>query len=83
MLVAASHALAMKAPALEDDKKPLLPDVEEVWDLSVAIAKEVIKTAVEEGLAQDDTIPSNDDDLEKWVRMQMWEPAYRPLRKVL
>ncbi|PKS06156.1 hypothetical protein jhhlp_007473 [Lomentospora prolificans] len=82
MLVAASRALAEKAPALEDDTKPLLPDVEEVRELSVNIAKAVIQTAVEEGLAQEEGIPEDEAELEEWIRVQMWDPAYRALKKV-
>jgi malate dehydrogenase (oxaloacetate-decarboxylating) len=82
MLVAAVKALASKAPCMEDPKKPLLPDVEDVREISVGIAMAVIKQAVEEGLAQVDGIPEEDGDLEMWVRAQMWEPKYRPLKKV-
>ncbi|KAL3471328.1 hypothetical protein BJX99DRAFT_29260 [Aspergillus californicus] len=82
MIVAASKALAAKAPALEDENKPLLPDVEDVRELSLNVAKAVIQTAVEEGLAQEEGIPSDDGDLEDWVRVQMWEAKYRDLEKV-
>ncbi|KAL4887245.1 hypothetical protein BJY04DRAFT_212289 [Aspergillus karnatakaensis] len=82
MIVAASKALAAKAPALEDPNKPLLPDVEDVRELSLNVAMSVIKTAVEEGLAQEEGIPGDDGELEEWVRAQMWEATYRPLEKV-
>ncbi|KAF7122157.1 hypothetical protein CNMCM5793_000113 [Aspergillus hiratsukae] len=81
MLVAAVKALAARSPALQDPNKPLLPDVEEVREISVDIAKAVIKTAVEEGHAQEEGIPTEDDDLEEWIRVQMWDPVYRPLSK--
>ncbi|KAF4274131.1 hypothetical protein CNMCM8812_006120 [Aspergillus fumigatus] len=68
MLVAAAKALAARSPALQDPNKPLLPDVEEVREISIDIAKAVIKTAVEEGHAQEAGIPTNDDDLEEWIR---------------
>lgn len=83
MVVAASRALAAKAPVLKDDKKPLLPDVEDVRDLSLDVAKAVIKTAVEEGVAQQEGIPDDENELEEWIRVQMWEAAYRPLEKAV
>ncbi|MCJ1476232.1 NAD-dependent malic enzyme, mitochondrial [Lambiella insularis] len=82
MLVAAVKALAEMSPALKDPDKGLLPDVVDVREISVKIAKAVIKQAVEEELATEKGIPGNDRDLEEWVREQMWEPRYRPLKLV-
>lgn len=82
MLVAAVMALASRAPALEDPKRPILPDVEDVREISVEVAKGVIKCAVREGLAQEEGIPASNEELEQWVRVQMWEAKYRPLVKV-
>jgi malate dehydrogenase (oxaloacetate-decarboxylating) len=83
MLVSAVKALAAQSPALKDPDKGLLPDVTDVRELSVKIAAAVIKTSVKEGLAQVTDIPhNNDDELEDWVREQMWEPRYRELVKV-
>jgi malate dehydrogenase (oxaloacetate-decarboxylating) len=82
MVVAASKALAAKAPALEDPNKPLLPDVEDVRELSLNVAKAVIQTAVKEGLAQEEGIPEDEKDLEDWIRAQMWEAIYRDLERV-
>ncbi|TAQ88869.1 hypothetical protein B7494_g2803 [Chlorociboria aeruginascens] len=82
MLVAAVKALAAQSPALKDPDKGLLPDVINVREISVHIAKEVIKQAVDEGLAQEKDIPQDDEELEEWVREQMWDPEYRPLKLV-
>lgn len=92
MLVAATKALAACAPALKDvgkggsinDGAPLLPDVTEVREISVRIAVAVIRQAVAEGLAQEPDIPDihNDERLEGWIRAQMWQAEYRPLRQV-
>ncbi len=82
MLVAAVKALAAQSPALKDPNKGLLPDVVDAQEISVHIAKAVIKQAVEEGLATEKEIPAHDEDLEEWVREQMWEPRYRPLVRV-
>ena len=81
MVIAASKALAAKAPALKDPNKPLLPDVEDVRELSVGVAKAVIQTAVEEGLAQEKDIPG-EDDLDEWIRVQMWQAENRSFKKV-
>ncbi|KAF7717553.1 NAD-dependent malic enzyme, mitochondrial [Penicillium ucsense] len=81
MLVAATEALQAKSPALEDPSRPLLPDVEDVREISVNIAAGVIRCAEKEGLAGQEGIPADDDELREWIRAQMWEPVYRPLEK--
>jgi malate dehydrogenase (oxaloacetate-decarboxylating) len=82
MLVAAVKALAAQSPALKDPDKGLLPDVLNVREISVHIARAVIKQAVEEGSATEKGIPSEDGELEEWIREQMWDAVYRPLRLV-
>lgn len=79
MLVAAVTALAKEAPALQDPTKALVPDVEDARRISVKIAMAVICSAVEGGHAQATDIPvESDEDLEEWVKVQMWDPEYRP-----
>ncbi|QSZ36377.1 hypothetical protein DSL72_006253 [Monilinia vaccinii-corymbosi] len=82
MLVSAVKALAAQSPALKNPDKGLLPDVVDVREISVHIAKAVIQTAVAEGLAQQKDIPTQDAELEEWIREQMWDPVYRPLKLV-
>jgi malate dehydrogenase (oxaloacetate-decarboxylating) len=82
MLVAAVQALASAAPVLNNTGAGLLPDVQDVRDISVQIAKSVIKKAVEDNLAQEKNIPTGDAELEEWIREQMWNPTYRPLERV-
>ncbi|CAM1504432.1 Fc.00g020230.m01.CDS01 [Cosmosporella sp. VM-42] len=82
MLVSAVEAVAEMSPALKDPTAPLLPDVTIVRAVSARIAKNVIKTAVEEGVAQEEEIPTDDGELEEWVKEQMWDPVYRPLQFV-
>ena len=82
LLVAAVQALASAAPIVNDAGAGLLPDVEDVREISVQIAKNVIKKAVEDDLAQEKDIPTNDADLEEWIREQMWDAEYRPLKLV-
>ncbi|OTA03320.1 malate dehydrogenase [Trichoderma parareesei] len=82
MLVAAVEGVASLSPALKDATAPLLPDVEDVRPVSVQVAKHVIQAAVKEGVATEEGIPSDDGELEEWIREQMWNPEYRPLKLV-
>lgn len=82
MLVAAVSGVAELSSALKDDTAPLLPGVDEVRRVSVRVARKVIQAAVEEGVATEKGIPSNEEDLDQWIREQMWDPAYRPLKYV-
>lgn len=82
MLVAAVQAVARMSPARADPTAPLLPDVEAVRAVSAAVARAVIRAAVDEGVATEEGIPRDEGDLGDWVGEQMWEPAYRPLRLV-
>ncbi|KAF2790238.1 malic-domain-containing protein [Melanomma pulvis-pyrius CBS 109.77] len=82
LIVAAVKALASTAPVLTGTGAGLLPDVTDVREISVKIAKNVIQQAKEEGLAQEKNIPTNDADLEEWIREQMWDARYRPLKLV-
>ena len=51
-------------------------------DVSVKIARNVIQQAVKEGLSQEKEIPTDDEELEEWIREQMWSAEYRPLKLV-
>ncbi|KAF8540518.1 hypothetical protein BDD12DRAFT_734545 [Trichophaea hybrida] len=82
MLVAAVKALAAQSPVLKDSCKGLLPGITDVRDVGKKIAMEVIRCAVEEGLATVEGIPVNNDEFQKWVEIQMWDPAYRPLKGI-
>jgi malate dehydrogenase (oxaloacetate-decarboxylating) len=82
MLVAAVQALASAAPVVNGSGAGLLPDVEDVREISVMIARNVIKQAIKDDLAQEKDIPDNDEDLEEWIREQMWNAEYRPLKLV-
>ncbi|KAF2434693.1 hypothetical protein EJ08DRAFT_668176 [Tothia fuscella] len=82
LLVAATKALAAQSPALKDPKASLLPDVTEVREISVQIAKGVIRAAEKEGLNRETDIPQDDKEIEEWIREQMWDARYRELQKV-
>ncbi|KAK0719259.1 hypothetical protein B0H67DRAFT_660697 [Lasiosphaeris hirsuta] len=84
MLVTATKAVAAMGPALKDqrDTAPLLPGVDVVRDVSVRVARKVIQTAVDEGVATQAGIPTDEVELDEWIHEQMWEPVYRPLKYV-
>ena len=82
MLVAAVRSIAANSPALKDPAKGLVPDVVDAREISVHIAKAVIRQAVQEGLATQVGIPQDEGELEAWVREQMWEARYRPMVRV-
>ena len=82
MIVAAAHGLAELSPALKDPDLALLPDISDVRQTSVAVAMEVIKQCVKEGLNRVKNIPAKDEELKAWVEEQMFVPEYRPLEKV-
>jgi len=82
MLLAAAKALAAQGPAMKDPKAGLLPDVRDVREISVQIAKAVIKQAVKEGLSEEKEIPEDAAELEEWIREQMWDAAYKPYKRI-
>jgi malate dehydrogenase (oxaloacetate-decarboxylating) len=82
LIVEATKAVAAEAPILKDPLKGLLPDIEDVREVSVSIAKAVIKAAVKNGLAQTEGIPDDDEALAEWIREQQWEATYRKFQKV-
>lgn len=82
MLVAAVSGVAELSPALKDDTAPLLPGVGVVRDVSVRVARKVVQAAVEEGVATERWIPEKGEELDDWIKEQMWLPEYRPLKPV-
>jgi malate dehydrogenase (oxaloacetate-decarboxylating) len=75
MLSAAAHAVAglvdAGAPGV-----PLLPEVAELRDTSLAVAVAVAQAAAADGVASRRLA----DDLPPQVRALMWQPVYRPVR---
>jgi len=82
LLVAATKATASCAPILKDPHGGLLPDIIDVREVSVSIASAVIKAAVRDGLNQEPDIPGDEAVLGDWIREQLWDAQYRPLRRV-
>ncbi|KAL2157132.1 hypothetical protein VTH06DRAFT_6420 [Thermothelomyces fergusii] len=80
MLIAAVRGVSEMSPALKDDSAPLLPAVDVVREVSVRVAQKVIQAAIEEGVATQEGIPTDGNELDEWIREQMWYPVYRPLK---
>ena len=75
MLLAAARAVAGLVD-ISASGAPLLPQVEDLRETSVAVATAVARAAEAEGMAT----ATLDDDLTGQVRALMWEPSYRPVR---
>jgi malate dehydrogenase (oxaloacetate-decarboxylating) len=87
MLVAAVQGIVDMSPLADeaadsDTMLPLLPGVDVVRDVSVRVARRVILAAREDNVIGVQGIPEEIDELDQWIREQMWSPVYRPLKKV-
>lgn len=80
MLVAAVEGVASMAPSQDDPTAPLLPGVDIVRKVSVRVARNVIKAAVKGEVSQQPNIPEDDEKLDAWIKEQMWQVEYRPLK---
>jgi malate dehydrogenase (oxaloacetate-decarboxylating) len=78
MFTAAAEALAALSPAHADPTAPLLPPVSELRGVAVAVATAVARQAQLDGLAE----PLADDELARRIAAQIWEPVYRPYRRI-
>jgi malate dehydrogenase (oxaloacetate-decarboxylating) len=78
MFVAAARALSACAPMRHDPAAPLYPALEDVVAVSRLVALAVAQAATAEGVAQ--ALPSA--ELERRLSEAMWQPAYRPYRRV-
>lgn len=72
MIGAASHALSDWSPALEDPSAPVLPDFDQIHDVSRYVALKVAEQAKADGVSR----ISDNIDLEKHIRSIFWEPKY-------
>jgi malate dehydrogenase (oxaloacetate-decarboxylating) len=77
MFTAAARALAALSPAHADPSALLLPPVDELRRVAVAVATAVARQAQTDGVA-----PRCDDEtLARRIAAEMWEPVYRPYRR--
>ena len=77
MLMAAARALADLSPARRDKQASLLPPVEDLRAVAVAVATAVSRQAQADGVAD----PCGDDELAERIRGHIWTPVYRPYRR--
>ncbi|KAL8293726.1 hypothetical protein RQP46_000427 [Phenoliferia psychrophenolica] len=79
MIQAGVSALAQLSPALEDQDKPLLPNLEDLRVVSVKVAAAVANAARSEGVSK---VERETDWTEDEIREIQWDPVYRPLELV-
>lgn len=78
MLIASSNALADCSPLLKDPNADLLPDLNEIQQVSKFIAFKVAKAAMDAGVA-----PVLDDEaLQQAIEANFWKPEYRDYKRV-
>jgi malate dehydrogenase (oxaloacetate-decarboxylating) len=77
MFMAAAKALAELSPARHDKKGRLLPPVNELRHVALAVADAVARQAQEDGVAE----LCDADELKNKIRALVWEPVYRPYRR--
>ncbi|HJU15935.1 MAG TPA: NAD-dependent malic enzyme [Stellaceae bacterium] len=78
MFMAAARALAEASPARRDPEANLLPPIAELRATSFRVALAVAQQAEAEGIA---AAPAG-AGLAEAVRAKMWEPVYRPYRRL-
>ncbi|MCB1598959.1 MAG: NAD-dependent malic enzyme [Lysobacterales bacterium] len=76
MFMAAGKALAALSPARHDPKARLLPPVDQLRAVSIAVALATARQAQIDGVADD----CDESELLPRIKAQVWEPAYRPYR---
>jgi malate dehydrogenase (oxaloacetate-decarboxylating) len=78
MFMAAAKALAAMSPARNDPRANLLPPVTALRDVAVAVARAVAMQAQQEGLSP----LVNAGDIDALIAAKMWQPVYRPYRRL-
>ncbi|WP_347463762.1 NAD-dependent malic enzyme [Acinetobacter thermotolerans] len=78
MLMASSNALAECSPKLKDPKADLLPELDQIQQISKVIALKVAQAAVEDGVAP----PVDVETLKEKIEENFWKPEYRRYERV-
>jgi len=76
MFMAAAKALAAISPARHGPGERLLPPVDRLREVSLAVAVAAARQAQADGVAE----PCDEDTLQTRIRDEVWEPVYRPYR---
>jgi malate dehydrogenase (oxaloacetate-decarboxylating) len=74
MFMAAARALAALSPTRTDKTAPLLPPVDQLRPVALAVALAVARQAMADGVAE----PCSEETLAERVSAHVWEPLYRP-----
>lgn len=77
MLNAACLALSECSPIRKDKTAPLLPSFSDVHQVSLHVAKAVVKQAIKEGVAG----ISADSDIDTLLKINSWQPEYYPIKR--
>ncbi|HEY7299672.1 MAG TPA: NAD-dependent malic enzyme [Xanthobacteraceae bacterium] len=77
MFKAAARALADLSPVRLDPAANLLPPVQDLRRVAVAVARAVARQARDEGLCRD----HDDATIDRRIAAKMWTPVYRPYRR--
>jgi malate dehydrogenase (oxaloacetate-decarboxylating) len=78
MFMAAGRAVAEMSPTKSDKYGRLLPPVSQLRAVCLAVARAVARQAQADGVAD----PCNEDALTQRINALVWEPQYRPYRKI-
>lgn len=78
MLMASSNALAECSPKLQDIHADLLPELDQIQEVSRFIAFHVAKAAMADGVAP----LMSDEALQQAIEHNFWTPQYRPYKRV-
>jgi malate dehydrogenase (oxaloacetate-decarboxylating) len=78
MLMASSNALADCSPKLNNPDADLLPDINEIQQVSKFIAFKVAKAAMDAGVAP----MVSDELLHQAIEANFWKPEYRQYRRI-
>jgi malate dehydrogenase (oxaloacetate-decarboxylating) len=77
MLMASSYALAEYSAVHNSGSAELLPDLNDIREVSKYIAKMVYKQAIIDGV----TPEVSDEEIGKTIDRNFWRPSYRPYRR--
>jgi malate dehydrogenase (oxaloacetate-decarboxylating) len=77
MLMVASYALAEYATSIDAANSALLPNLNDIRDVSRFIASKVYRQAIDDGVAYD----ASNELIEKRIAANFWEPDYRSYRR--
>ncbi|MES2203978.1 MAG: NAD-dependent malic enzyme [Pseudomonadota bacterium] len=78
MIWAAAEALSKFSPVYKDKDAPLLPDLSQVREISLAIAKRIIETARAHNLAT----YQNERSVDEAINQVIWQAKYYPYEKM-